>query len=41
VDYPVDARVRMEVTGENIVLFDRESTRQVGVGSLKISGAGG
>ncbi len=36
VDYPVDAAVRMAVTGENIVLFDRESGKSVGVGKLEI-----
>jgi multiple sugar transport system ATP-binding protein len=36
VDYPVDAAVRMAVTGENIVLFDKESGKSVGVGKLEI-----
>ena len=36
VDYPVDAPVRMDVVGENIVLFDKETGKNVGVGSLQI-----
>ena len=36
VDYPVDAPVCMDVVGENIVLFDKETGKNVGVGSLQI-----
>ena len=34
VDYPVDTAVRVDITGSSIVLFDKESTRSLGVGSV-------
>ena len=34
VDFPMNSTVRMSVTGENIVLFDKETGKNVGVGSL-------
>ena len=36
VDYSVDARVTMDVTGESIVLFDKATSKNVGVGRLSI-----
>ena len=41
VDYPVDAAVRMDVTGESIVLFDKASGKRVSVGKLEIWHSGG
>ncbi|MCI8454869.1 MAG: ABC transporter ATP-binding protein [Lachnospiraceae bacterium] len=34
VDYPVDAPVRFAFAGENILVFDKESGKRVGVGEL-------
>ena len=36
VDYPVDAQVSMDVAGASIVLFDKETGRNTGVGRLSI-----
>ena len=36
VDYPIDSSVRMDVTGSKIVLFDKESGKNAGVGELLI-----
>ena len=35
VDYPIDSTVKMDVTGDHIVLFDKQSGRNAGVGELK------
>lgn len=36
VDYPVDQPVQMEFIGNNIILFDKESTERIGIGSLTV-----
>ena len=36
VDYAVDAQVHMDVVGDSIVLFDKATNRNVGVGKLEI-----
>ena len=36
-DYKVDAKVTLDVVGNDIVLFDKETTRSVGVGRLSFS----
>ncbi len=36
VDYAVDAQVNMDVVGSSIVLFDKKTNRNVGVGTLTI-----
>lgn len=38
VDYPVDQEIRIDFTGDNIVLFDKESTRRIGLGRLVVEG---
>ena len=35
VDYPVDAKVRMSITGGSIALFDKDSKIRVGAGRLE------
>ena len=37
VDYAVDEVVTMNVVGNNIVLFDSESKKQIGIGSLEFT----
>ena len=37
VDYAVDTKVRMDIVGDDIVLFDKESKKNVGVGSVAFS----
>ena len=36
VDYAVDTQVKMEITGNSIVLFDGQTSRQAGVGAVEI-----
>ena len=36
IDYDIDADVNIVFKGENIILFDKESTNQISVGSLEI-----
>ncbi len=38
VDYAVDEAVSMDVVGQNIVLFDGESKKNIGIGSLTFAG---
>jgi ABC-type sugar transport systems, ATPase components len=35
VDYAIDADVRLSVTGNNIVLFDKKTRKNIGVGSIE------
>ena len=37
VDYPVNAPVKLDVTGDCIVLFDQASGRRIAVGRLDLS----
>ena len=36
VDYPIDTPIRMNVTGDGIALFDKQSSRSVACGSLQV-----
>jgi multiple sugar transport system ATP-binding protein len=36
VDYPVDLPLKMDVTGNSVILFDKITQKQVGIGSLEI-----
>jgi multiple sugar transport system ATP-binding protein len=36
IDYPVDAIVKVQITGNNIVLFNKETTSRIANGSLEI-----
>ncbi len=35
-DYRVDTKVTMDIVGQNIILFDKATRRQAGIGSVKI-----
>ena len=37
VDYAVDEQVKLSITGEHVILFDRASTRSVGTGSVTVA----
>ncbi|MBS6646938.1 MAG: ABC transporter ATP-binding protein [Clostridiaceae bacterium] len=36
IDYPVDQPIKIDFTGSDIVLFDKESTNRIGIGKLVI-----
>lgn len=38
VDYPVDQEIRIDFVGDNIVLFDKETTKKIGLGRLVVEG---
>ena len=38
VDHPVDQEIRIDFVGDNIVLFDKETTKKIGLGRLVVEG---